>query len=356
MIRLAIIGAGASGLAAAYALHREAAEAIDVTVFEKSRGVSGRAATRGQDGVRYDHGANYFKTDDHPRVDRLVRRDLPTEDLVDIGRDVWTFDEGGAISEGDPSHNAAPKWTYRSGISALGKLLAGAAETTLHLETRVQRLARSEARWTIETTEGERFEAFDAVLLTPPAPQTAALLEASALGDAALQGRLTGALGAATYRTQLTAVLAYDYEIERPGDFYALLNADGAHDIAWLSFERDKPGHVPPGQDVLIAQMAPAWSAPRFRDPLEDLVPQVTDLTGELLGYDLGAPAWADRQGWRYALPDGDGVDAEALADGRAAGLFFCGDACAGKGRVEAALASGLDAADAIRAHADLAS
>lgn len=347
MVRLAIVGAGVSGLAAAWALRREAA--IDVAVFEKSRGVSGRAATRGRDGVRYDHGANYFKTNEHPRIDRLVRHELPAADLVDIGRDVWTFDGQGTISEGDAASNRPPKWTYRGGISTLGKLLAEASGAALHLETRVRRLVRSRPGWMIETTEGSVFEGFGAVLLTPPAPQAAALLEASDLGDTALQERLARALDAAAYRTQLTVVLAYDFEAERPGDFYALINTDGEHDIAWLSFERDKPGHVPAGQDVLIAQMAPAWSAPRFDAPLGDLIPEVARQAGALLGVDLGDPVWADRQGWRYALPDG-GADAEALSEGRAAGLFFCGDALAGKGRVEMALASGLDAAAEIQA------
>ena len=56
--KIAIIGAGVSGLAAAWALKDSDWE---VSVFEKSRGPSGRAATRTINGVRVDHGANYFK-------------------------------------------------------------------------------------------------------------------------------------------------------------------------------------------------------------------------------------------------------------------------------------------------------
>ncbi|MDX1531103.1 MAG: NAD(P)-binding protein, partial [Rhodothermales bacterium] len=59
---LAIIGAGAAGLAAAFGLRDSG---VAVTLFEKSRGVSGRAATRRRtaDGQtwRYDHGAQYVK-------------------------------------------------------------------------------------------------------------------------------------------------------------------------------------------------------------------------------------------------------------------------------------------------------
>ena len=81
---IAIIGAGASGLAAAWSLQKSG---FDVTVFEKSRGLSGRAASRSKNGVRFDHGANYFKIDSEP-VRQLILDELPTDDLAWIEKDV----------------------------------------------------------------------------------------------------------------------------------------------------------------------------------------------------------------------------------------------------------------------------
>ena len=56
--RVAIVGAGVAGLAAA---RRLAGHGIPVTVLEKSRGLGGRCATRrvrtGSDELRFDHGA-----------------------------------------------------------------------------------------------------------------------------------------------------------------------------------------------------------------------------------------------------------------------------------------------------------
>lgn len=353
---LAIVGAGLSGLAAAYVLRDTDA---DVTLFEKSRGVSGRAATRGRGQVRYDHGANHFKikTD---RFGSLVREQLPTDDLVEITGDVWTFEEDGRLQEGDPEKNAEAKWTYRDGVSRLGKHLAEAAGAEIQTETRVTLLARNGDdgnAWTLADAEGREHGPFEAVLLTPPAPQTADLLKAGRLGDDALQKHLTEALAPVSYRTQLTLVLAYRRRVERPDGCYALLNTDGAHEIAWLGFEEEKPGHVPaPGsagpapESVLVAQMGPGWSRPRFRSGRGALVPEVTALVGELLDKDVSRPHWADKQGWRYALPE-DAADAEALADGAEAGLFFAGDALAGRGRVGAAVESGLDAGERLRQH-----
>ena len=345
---LAIVGAGLSGLAAAHAL-KDAP--FEIALFEKSRGVSGRAATRRRGEVCYDHGANHFKTKDE-RFKSLVQKQLSTDDLVEIEGDVKIFGEEGTIKEGDPEKNRETRWTYRDGVSRLGKLLAEAAGADIQLETRVTLLTQEEGgAWTLADAEGHEHGPFDAVLLTPPAPQTADLLKASRFDDG-LQERLVEALAPASYRTQLTLVLAYRKPVERPENCYALLNTDGAHEIAWLGFEDQKPGHVPEGHTVerlLVAQMAPGWSGPRFRSEREALVPEVTALVGGLLGQDVSRPHWSDRQGWRYALPEG-AADAEGLAAGAEAGLFFCGDALEGKGRVEQAVLSGIEAGERLRA------
>ena len=55
-MRIAIIGAGLSGLTAAHGLK----DIADVTVFEKARGVGGRMSTRYADPYQFDHGAQYF--------------------------------------------------------------------------------------------------------------------------------------------------------------------------------------------------------------------------------------------------------------------------------------------------------
>ena len=55
--RIAIIGAGIAGLAAAQQLKQPD---FGMTLIEKSRGVGGRMATRRINDLQYDHGAQYF--------------------------------------------------------------------------------------------------------------------------------------------------------------------------------------------------------------------------------------------------------------------------------------------------------
>ena len=55
--RVAVIGAGMAGASASVALHNAG---LSVTLFEKSRGASGRMSTRRTDQWQADHGAQYF--------------------------------------------------------------------------------------------------------------------------------------------------------------------------------------------------------------------------------------------------------------------------------------------------------
>ncbi|MFU8831791.1 MAG: FAD-dependent oxidoreductase [Wenzhouxiangella sp.] len=56
-MKVAIIGAGIAGLSAADRLREVGA---DCTVFEKSRGLGGRMATRRVNDLEFDHGAQYW--------------------------------------------------------------------------------------------------------------------------------------------------------------------------------------------------------------------------------------------------------------------------------------------------------
>lgn len=340
---VAIVGAGAAGAAAAYALRDAAA---DVTVFEKSRGVCGRAATRRKAGCRYDHGANYVKSDDE-RVTRLVTRELDAEGLVDVEAPIYTFDADGEISEGRDADDH--KWSYEDGITQLAKRLLDRTEATVELETRVAGIAHADggdrALWTLTDADGRELGAFDALVLTPPAPQTADLL-ATADWDDDRRAAVREAAAAVDYRSVFTAVLHYPFELDYP--WYALVNADGDHAVGWIAREELKAGHVPNGESLLIAQMGRPWSEARIDDDPEAVTRAAVDRVADLLGEDRFAhPDWTDWQGWRYALPEG-GIEGDAHDRCEAADLYFAGDWVAGEARLHAALRSGLDAGERI--------
>ena len=340
--RLAIIGAGPAGLAAAWKLRD--AGAIEVTVFEKSRGVFGRAATRTRHGLRLDPGANYFRID-LPEIAELIHRHLPTDELIEIDGAVDVFDAGGSISAGDRELNAEKKLTYRSGINTLGKMLAEAANCEIHHGVRVARLQRKPGPgvWTLRDEHDVDLGEFETVLLALPAPQAIELLSPE-------EADVADALAGATYQSQWSFTFGFDAgQLEWPGNAYALVNTDRQHRIAWLSRENAKQSRVPDHTLAVMAQMQPEWSVANFETPAERLALEVNEIVAELLGWNVGEFRWFDCQRWKFSLPTGR-ADVDALRDAESRGLYVAGDAIVGKGRVANALQTGLDVAARIRA------
>jgi len=340
--RVCIVGAGVAGVGLAYGLRETP---VDVTILEKSRGVGGRAATRRKHGCRYDHGANYIKDSDD-RTTQLVRS-LGEEGLINISEPVWTFDASGEITPGD--RQETHKWSWEAGITQFAKRLLAKTDATLNTTTRVDSLARDADVWTLTDTDGVDHGPFDAVVLTPPAPQTAELLANTTIAGESPPALsvATDAVTAVPFRTIRTFVFQYPFEFERP--YYALVNTDREHDIGWLARESCKTGHVPDGQSLLIVQMAPGWSADHYDEPLESTSKSVAAMVAELLDDErLSDPGWVDDQGWRYALPNA-GVETDHLDALAGYGLYVAGDWLSGTGRAHEAFWCGHSLAEELR-------
>ncbi|MDS0283184.1 NAD(P)/FAD-dependent oxidoreductase [Haloarcula onubensis] len=337
--KLAVVGAGGAGAAAAYALRDTA---VDVTVFEKSRGVCGRAATRRKGDCTYEYGANYLKDDDE-RVATLVTEALPTDGLVDVAEPIYAFERDGDIGEGKDSDER--KWTYEAGITQLAKRLFAASDATVHNGVRVETLSREGDRWRIHDDGNTDRGRFDAVLLTPPAPQTADLLGEAAWDHDDCRD-LRQAIASVPYRTVVSGMLHYPFELDVP--WYAAVNTDKAHDIGWLAREECKPGHVPDGESLLLVQMNEGWSVANYDAHPDRLVTEIAERTAHLVGDDrLTQPDWTDHQHWRYAQPE-DTVDRDALAPAADHDLYFAGDWVAAQPRLHAAVRNGLETGERI--------
>jgi len=337
MHRIGVVGAGPAAAAFTHAVDRPA---VDVTVLEKSGGVCGRAATRRRGDVTYDYGANYLRDDDE-RVNALVRDVLGTDGLADVRAPVSVLGDDGSVSPGRDDGRA--KWSYAAGLTQIAKRLFGATDAAVHRRTRVESLSRDGDAWRLVDADGETWGPFDDVLCTPPAPQTAALLR-NADWDAPARASLADAADAVPFDPVYTAVLHYPFALDRP--YYALVNADGGHDVGWLAREGCKPGHVPAGESLLVVQASPDWTRAHFDDPPAENVARLADAAADVLGdARLRDPDWTDHQRWRYALPRA-GVDPAPVDAARDAGLHVAGDWVVGEARVHAALRCGLDAAD----------
>ncbi len=299
-MKVAVIGAGMAGLAAARALVDAGHEAV---VFEKSRGLGGRAATRRKDGFVWDSGAGY--------IDEAMLPHLPKEGLVRVDKPVWLY-SGGTPR---PDRPTAPRYAYLEGNNTLGKRLAAGLDV------------RRETR--IETLVGLR-EVYDAIVLTAPIPQTRELLET--LGE----GR---ELGGAEYRSCFAVCLGYDAPLaEQP--YTALMARDDP--LGWLSLEGQKsPGRAPEGGSAFVAQLSAEFTTANYDRPYPELVEFAAGYVRDLYG--LNSPVASDVMRWRYSQPleTGD-FDAANPPETR---IFVTGDGLGG-GKLHLAYNSGLLAAE----------
>lgn len=320
-----VLGAGVSGLVAALALQRVG---LRVCVIDKGRGVGGRLATRRIGDATFDHGAPRFTTGDSPEGLQGVW------DRLSGSVTEWGFNAGDA-------HGRRPYWRGVPSMSAVAKRLAAGLE--VRTEIQIVRLGPDTSvgpapgRWIATAACGTVFIA-DAVVATPPVPQTLALLKSGGVGLGDEQSTL---LDAVEYDRCLTvmAVLEAPSRVPSPG---SLSPVDGP--IALIVDNQLKGISAVP---AVTLQATPEFSLEHWdRDRLE---------SGRILL--AAAEPWLGSEvrtwqvhGWRYSRPRAP-LASRCLIAQTAPTLVLAGDAFGGFG-VDGAARSGWAAAQAILSRA----
>ena len=150
MTRVAIIGAGISGLACARQLAKAGVSAV---VFDKGRGIGGRVATRRAGDLQFDHGAPFV------RVQRDDFSALLASLTVDGSAMPWTDDKGVTWTVGSPGMSAIPK--------AMGVGL------DVRLGTQILKVNADQSGWHLRYDETEYVATH--IVMTVPKPQIAGL-------------------------------------------------------------------------------------------------------------------------------------------------------------------------------------
>lgn len=332
---IAVIGAGLAGLTAARELARAGRS---VAVFDKGRGVGGRAATRrGADGGAFDHGAQYFTA----RAERFIAQ---VSEWLAAGVAAEWAGKIGVIEKGPTGWRTAdpPEPTARyvgtPGMTAPVKALAeqaAAAGAAITSGVRVAPLKRIEGRWRVTAESGESLGDFDRVLVTAPAPQAAELLMASpALSNAAKSVPMNACWAAmAEFESPLP--------IEPDGLF---VNGDGTP-LSWAARDSSKPGRATGERWVLHGSAS--WTAARLDLDADRAAAELLAAWLEAADLTETAVPTLSAHLWRYAGPATPLAD-RVLSD-ESLGLYAAGDWCGGP-RFEGAYLSGLTAGEKILA------
>lgn len=320
--RVAVIGAGIGGLAAARTLSDHG---IDVTVFDKSRGVGGRTATRRArstvDGraLQFDHGAQYFTARDS-RFCRLVDSWIH-DGLAEpwLGRIVQISGDGQIKNE----KTGTPRYVAIPGMTAIAKHLA--RNLTLRLNHPIVRLVERPTGWEIENSDGDRHGPYDVVLCNCPPAQTLALIDGHT--------DLSTIVGSVKMLPCWALMVADESLADIPFDGAFVDDSP----IAWIAGDEKKPGRDSTGSWVVHATSD--WSQSHVHDDPAAVQEQLVESFESVTGKQIRHPHYAAVHRWRYAIPEAP-LDQECLYDATT-GLGVCGDWCGGS-RVEAAFLSGI--------------
>lgn len=293
---VAVIGAGMAGIGAARLLLEAG---MRVVVFDKSRGLGGRCATKRWEGHSVDHGAQYFTMRDADFMNAV--RTACGADLLKIQAPIVD-----ALGQALPNEE---RFFHAQGNSRLARALAEG----LDVRTGV----------TIEAVEHRRVggEAFDVILSTAPWPQTAKLA-----GVPCPQN---------PYAPCLALLLLYEGEgVGATGRRYAISDRSG-HPLAWSACENHKPGRVGAGFTVMVVHASEAFSRARLEDDPAVWAAELRSLTEERWEIPSTAFRAMHPHRWRYAriaekikvptLPEGWYFAGDLLTESRVEGAWLAG-------------------------------
>ncbi len=318
-MKIAIIGAGMAGLAAARELIQHDLPAV---IFEKSQGLGGRVATRRLEGFVFDTGAQSFACEGSV-LEKTILENLDRTELVQIEKPIFVHD-GHHLLPGDKRVNKVRRYTYLSGNTKLPKLLA--ANLEIRLNSPVSQLERANGKYRVGDEE------FDGIILTAPVPQSSLLLWGIGEKRATAQAK---------YRACLSVLLGYQFELETP--FHAAIDPEGTTPLQWIGLESMKcKGRSPEGSTAIVAQMSAAYSHSAWERSDEQIVQMATGQLANLFGQKMLRPAISNVKKWKYSQPEE--IAMFDTVNQKGSTIVLAGDGLVG-GRTELAYDSGIRAA-----------
>lgn len=307
-----IVGAGISGLLLARELRTRGEQ---VTVLEKSRGFGGRLATKRVGPAVFDSGAQ-FMTAREPQFAALIE----------------SWQQAGWVAPWPEAPHR--RFISRPAMTGLPKALAEGLE--IRREQRVTSARRAPAGgWALSIENVPMPFSCDRLLLTCPAPQALALLDA---GGVMLPASERAALDLLTYHPCLALLVVLDAPSAVPAEGLAVNEAP----LRWLA-DNTKKGISPDVPAAVTLHAAPEFSAANYTEPEPVVTERLLAAAKPWLG-DGRVTATALHR-WKFSEPKATHAQRSVWLPELQLG--FAGDAFGGP-KVEGAALSGLDLADRV--------
>lgn len=327
--KIAIIGAGLAGLVCADHLSPD----FEISLFDKSRGTSGRLSTRraqsGETIFAFDHGTQYFSAKSAAFKDWLE----PLEANGHVHR--WRPRMVTISAAGSVPRPTSEKFIFSPSMNSVGKaLFSGWMHKQLYLNTPVAAIGGEPGTWHLNCGKSF-FGPFEHVVLAVPAPQALALLPP----HVDFVGRIRGIQMLGCHALMLGYLPQTDIDADWDCAFF-----DDAL-LGFAAFNSKKPGRK--GGTSLVVQTRHDWSQAHIEDELEGVRGLIGHRFQDLTGLSPAADGYYRLHRWRYASAK-QPAGFEYFYDD-AMKLSAIGDWCLGS-KVEDAFTSGCGLAKQLNA------
>ena len=282
-------------------------------LLDKSRAVGGRMATRRIGEARFDQGAQHFG--------------IRSEGFADLAQPLL---EAGIIREWYRTADLEPRYTGVGGMRRIPEYLAQSLD--VRTATTVERIELVDRMVVAVDQDGSRFEA-SAMIVTPPLPQTLALLGTSMI---TLPEGLRASLDAIDYHACLAVMLQLDGSSGLPDGH--LSNVDAS--IAWIADNAHKGTSASP---AITVHSTARFAADHLEAPIGDWVALLVAAAEPHLHARI---VQSTGHRWRYAEP-ATTLDLGCVPLDTPVPVVLAGEVFAGA-KIEGAALSGLAAATAI--------
>ncbi len=280
---------------------------------------------RSLQGYQFDHGAQYFTVREE-RFRRYVDSWV-SEGLVDRWKGEICVLQRAEVAE---KGSYIARFVGVPGMNAVCKHLAADLQVKLHCE--VGSVCHDGTSWRLLDVESTPLGIFDAVLVSAPAPQAAALMEA--VPDLANRVGQVDMSPCWAVMTVFPCTLPLTFE----GAFVH------GWALSWISRNSSKPQR-PDAPETWVLHASSDWSHEHLEDSHAEVIEALLDEFWGATGHPRVKAEHIAAHRWRYAQPR-EPLPESYLFD-RESRIGACGD-WGGGSRVESALLSGLALASAV--------
>lgn len=296
--KVAIIGAGITGLTVANRLNKALPE-LELTIFEKARGVSGRTSTRRAEPYHFDHGAPFFtvKSDAFkafikPMLEEGVLSDwqakvveVSQEEVID--RYNW---QANKHFVGNPKMNEMAKFLAKDLPVKLGVRVGKIEQTHNHqwlLTSDTGKKVGKEVTETLTLGEHGDLGVFDWVICTAPAQQAAELVP----NDLPFYPRITASNTVGCYALML------GFETPLNLNFDVALIKESP--LSCMVVNSNKPNR--PDAFALSILSSNQWAEEHIDTEQDWVKNKLLTTASKIVGQDLATANHIGMHRWRYA-------------------------------------------------------